>query len=257
LARNDDKVAANKSSDCVALALFGSSGIASCPKSPTIAMQSMNSSTTKESSFFGSNDMTHSLGSTGGFTFGANAAESTPARAALLFPMAAGGAGTTFGRPFTFGTSMVMESTQTPTMSTFTGLAGGAYSGEGNEKGATFEFGATFGGPFTFGSNVATQSSPAPSASTFTMAAGGATFDQGTENTATFAFGTSAGVDLCQSQGYPVNRMPVEVPLEELDSNSVLARVPVSSPPPSTTLGAYKNKCCRLDDGPSETKRMK
>lgn len=250
-------MAANKSSDCVALALFGSSGIASCPKSPTIAMQSMNSSTTKESSFFGSNDMTHSLGSTGGFTFGANAAESTPARAALLFPMAAGGAGTTFGRPFTFGTSMVMESTQTPTMSTFTGLAGGAYSGEGNEKGATFEFGATFGGPFTFGSNVATQSSPAPSASTFTMAAGGATFDQGTENTATFAFGTSAGVDLCQSQGYPVNCMPVEVPLEELDSNSVLARVPVSSPPPSTTLGAYKNKCCRLDDGPSETKRMK
>jgi hypothetical protein len=63
--------------------------------------------------------------------------------------MAAGGAGTTFGRPFTFGTSMVMESTQTPTTSTFTGLAGGAYSGEGNEKGATFEFGATFGGPFT------------------------------------------------------------------------------------------------------------
>jgi hypothetical protein len=217
----------------------------------------MNSSTTKESSFFGSNDMTHSSGSMGGFTFGANAAESTPARAALLFPMAAGGAGTTFGRPFTFGTSMVMESTQTPTTSTFTGLAGGAYSGEGNEKGATFEFGATFGGPFTFGSNAATQSSPAPSASTFTIVAGGATFDQGTENTATFAFGANAGVDLCQSQGYPVNRMPVEVPLEELDSNSVLAHVPVSSPPPSTTLGAYKNKRCHLNDGPLETKRMK
>jgi hypothetical protein len=89
------------------------------------------------------------------------------------------------------------------------------------------------------------------------MAAGGATFDQGTENTATFAFGASAGVDLCQSQGYPVNRMPVEVPLEELDSNSVLACVPVSSPPPSTTLNAYKNKCHRLNDGPSEMKRMK
>mmetsp|Transcript_11622 Transcript_11622/g.21109 ORF Transcript_11622/g.21109 Transcript_11622/m.21109 type:complete len:448 (+) Transcript_11622:369-1712(+) len=148
LARNDDEAAANKSSDCVALALFGSSGVASCPKSPTIATQSMNSSTKKESSFFGGNDTTHFSGSTGGFTFGANAAESTPAWAASLFPMAAGGAGTTFGRPFTFGTSMVMESTQTPTTSTFTGLAGGAYSGEGNEKGATFEFGATFGGPF-------------------------------------------------------------------------------------------------------------
>jgi hypothetical protein len=185
LARNDDEAAANKSSDCVALALFGSSGVASCPKSPTIAMQSMNSSTTKQSSFFGGNDTTHFSGSMGGFTFGANAAESTPAWAASLFPMAAGGAGTTFGRPFTFGTSMVMESTQTPTTSTFTGLAGGAYSGEGNEKGATFEFGATFGGPFTFGSNAATQSSPPPSASTFTTVAGGATFDRGTENTAT------------------------------------------------------------------------
>jgi hypothetical protein len=348
LARNDDEAAANKTSDCVPLALFGSSGVASCPKSPTIATQSMNSLTTKESSFFGGNDTTHSSGSTGGFTFGANAAESTPAQTASPFPMAAGGAGTTFGKPFTFGTSMVTESTQSPTTSTFTGLAGGAYSGEGNEKGATFEFGATFGGPFTFGSNAAmesspapsastfttaagaysgegnekgatfefgatfggaftfgsnaatesspapsastfttaagaysgegnekgatfefgatfggpftfgsnaaTESSPAPSASTFTTVAGGATFDRGTENKATFAFGANAGVDL---RGYPVNRMPLEVPLEELDSNSVLARVPVSSPPPSTTLGANKNKRRRLDDGPSEMKRMK
>jgi hypothetical protein len=149
---------------------------------------------------------------------------------------------------------MVTESTQTPTTSTFTGLAGGAYSGEGNEKGATFEFGTTFGGPFTFGTNAATESSPAPSASTFTTAAGGATFDQGTENTETFVFGANAGVDL---RGYPVYCMPVEVPLEELDSNSVLARVPVSSPPPSTTLGANENKCRRLDDGPLEMKRMK
>jgi hypothetical protein len=75
----------------------------------------MNSSTTKESSFFGSNDTIHSSGLTGGFTFGTIAAESTPAQAASLFPMAAGGAGTTFGRPFTFGTSTVMELTQTPT----------------------------------------------------------------------------------------------------------------------------------------------
>jgi hypothetical protein len=71
-----------------------------------------------------------------------------------------------------------------------------------------------------------------------------------------FAFGANAGVDLRQSQGYPVNHMPVGVPLEELDSNSVLAHVPVSSPRPSTTLGANKKRR-RLDDGPSETKRMK
>jgi hypothetical protein len=130
-------------------------------------------------------------------------------------------------------------------------------AGERNENRATFEYGATFGGPFTFGSNMAMESSPAPSASTFTTAAGGATFDRGTENTATFAFGANAGVDLRQSQGYPVNRMPVEAPLEELDSNSVLAHVPVSSPPLSTTLGANKNKRRHIDDIPSETKRMK
>ncbi len=133
LARNDE-AAANKSSDCMGLALFGSSGVAPCPKSPTIATQSMNNLTTKESSFFGGNDTTHSLGSTGGFTFGANAAESTPARTASPFPMAAGGADTTFGRPFTFGTSMVTESTQTLTTSTFTGVDGGAYSAGWRKK---------------------------------------------------------------------------------------------------------------------------
>jgi len=279
-AGNDGEAAANKSSDSEVL--FGSSGVASCPTSPTIATGSMNGSTAKGFSFFGGNDKTRASGLTGGFTFVTNAAESTPAPTASSFPTASGGTRTTSGRQFTFGASMAVESTQSPTASPFPTAAGGTRT----TSGRPFTFGAsmaaestqsptaspfptaaggtrtTSGRPFTFGASTAVESSQAPAASTFTTAAGVATFNQGTENKATFGFGANAGAEFTPKPWIPspsyYNRTPIEVPLEELNFNSALAhRVPASSPP-STTSGFGKKRRRRGDDdGPSATKRMK